>query len=189
MNTQTETGACNIWCMYRHMAEICCQCVCSLKTYETSRICGDVSMLQTEGYMYARYAEHPRRRNTRLSNAFHLPARDRIWAPSSSAPLRQRSSLDFVCAISKTTSGGREGRRAQLEPAFLSSLWRRVFVTVKQSQSQDQIQISPLLKPHTPLSSQSSQKLSTAEQSALLDQICRQVLLQYPRLAESGLYN
>lgn len=87
---------------------------------------------------------------------------------------RQCSSVDFLCRL-KTTSGGRE-----LSLNLPSSLHcAHVFVTVKQPQSQPNpnlslVKISHFLFP--PILS----KLSTAEQSALLDQICRRFSCDIP---------
>lgn len=117
-------------------------------------------------------------RENHLSKTFHLSACDWIWAMSS--PPLACSSLDFLYAISKQhLEGGREG--AQLEPAFLSSLCARLCDCHKANQ----IQISPLLKSHTSLSPPPTlrpilSKLSTAEQSALLDQICRSFSCNIP---------
>lgn len=134
----------------------------SLKTYQTRWICGN------ESRVWLHDAMNSWERENHLLRTFYLSACDWIWA--STVQRLTMFKLWFLYLISKQhLEGG--GRELSLNLPF-SLHCACVFVTLKQSKA-NQIQISPLLKSDTSFSPPNLAKLSTVEQSALLDQICR----------------
>lgn len=103
---------------------------------------------------------------------------------------RRRSSFDFLYPISKTTSGGREGGSSAW--TCLSLFIVRPSLWLSSSHKADQIQISLLVKiSHflPPLPPPNPLKAVYRRAKCLVRSDLSPVLLQYPRLTKSGLYN
>lgn len=139
----------------------------SLKTYWSDKVdwWRQINVKRHEGVLVLD-AVNSWERETHLSKTFHLSACD--WICASSFPW-QCSSFDFLYQISKQHLEG--GRGLSLNLHFSLFLCLRLCdcqAVTKPTKSK----IYPLLKSHTSFPAPILSKLSTAEQSALLDQIC-----------------
>lgn len=155
INTLSVTGAYNMQCVQTHSWDLLSVHMFIKNIWDQPDLWQCINV--TTGGLYACTL---RRTSTEENNTSFKRISSRSLRPDLGAVFFSPSDnvqASTLCArFQKQHLGG--GREASSAWTCLSLvIVRRVFVTVKQPQSQNQIQISPLLKSHTPLSSQSSQ--------------------------------